>query len=105
MDERLLDALAVRVLEVWLIQQGFQLSGGWDENDPNCRRQYGPHVLWTVQARIPGDYDYDTLLNSFRAYIAKHNALPSAVKFEPYDITIYECPCGCGVFLFASIYQ
>lgn len=105
MDERFLNALAVRVLEVWLMQQGFQPSEGWDGNDPNCRRQYGPHIVWTVQARIPGPYDYDALWDSFRAYIAEHNALPGAVRFEPYDLATYICPCGCGEFLYAAIYQ
>ena len=105
MDDTMLTALAVRVLESWFLSLGFTPCGGWDPADPNCMRDYGPHRIWTVQARCPDDADCDALSMSFLEYIHQHNALPGAIKFEPYNLELYECPCGCGTFVFASIYQ
>lgn len=107
--QELLDQIAVRTMETWLLSMGFQPSNEWDPNDLNCVRDYGPHRIWTVQARIPADLvdglDLDTLDKAFREYMTAHNATPTAVKFEPYGIEKYACPCGCGTFLYTSIYQ
>lgn len=106
MEEHLLNAIAVRVLEVWLLSLGFQPSGGWDANDPNCFRNGGTHLIWSVCARMPDpDADMDVIWEQFQQYLADHNAVPGAVRFEPYELSVYECPCGCGTYLFASIYQ
>lgn len=105
MSENIQTQLAVHILEVWLLMLGFQPSVDWDENDTNCYRQYGSHCIWTVSAHITAPYDFDALWDAFQEYLYKHNALPDAVKFQPYDLTIYSCPCGCGEYLYASIYQ
>lgn len=109
MSDTILNAIAVRVLEAWLLSLGLQPSGGWDENDPNCCCDHGPHRVWTVCARIPteltADMSIETLFASLRNYIDNHNQIASCIKFQPYDTQMYECPCGCGTFLYASIYQ
>lgn len=101
--------IALRVVETWLLLLGFTPSAGWDPDDLNCVRDYGPHRVWTIQAKVPPEQvdtlDLDTLDKSFREYISAHNAAPTAVKFEPYGMEVYVCPCGCGTFLYTSIYQ
>ncbi len=108
MDEYLLNALAVRMLEVWLLSLGFQPSGGWDETDPNCRREVGPHTLWCVQATVPNDVDMEAVRQSFYEYIKNHNSLPGAVKFQPYNLELYVCDYSDGeraTHLFATVYR
>ena len=104
----MINAIAVRVLETWLLSVGFYPSGGWDEHDLNCLRQHGPHLVWTVCGRISvpvKELDKEALWRSFEVYCHSRNNLPTAVRFEPYDLQLYECPCGCGTYLYASIYQ
>jgi hypothetical protein len=104
MDEHLLDQIAVRVVESWLLLMGFQLAGGWDESDINCRREYGPHVIWTVSAFTPGVVDADFLAAEFSDYLSARNQLASCIKFQFYDIGIYPRVNG-GTFVYASICQ
>ena len=105
MNEHFLNQIALRTVESWFLSMGFQPSGGWDEHDVTCRRQYGPHILWTVCARVPDDIDEDAAALSFSHYISEYNKLPSSVKFQPYGLQFYDCPCGCGSFVYATIYQ
>lgn len=108
MDVKFLHSVAVRVMEVWLMSLGFQPSGGWNANDPNCFRDCGTHLIWTVSARMPEtitESELDDIWKKFQTYMKEHNALIGSIPFEPYDITVCECPCGCGTFLFVSIYQ
>jgi hypothetical protein len=105
MSENLLNALAVRILEVWALSLGL-IPGSWNENDPNCRREYGPNVVWTIEARVPDGeiVDRQALWESLNEYIDNHNRLPGSIRFGCYDIQTYEYPPS-GDFIFASIYQ
>ncbi len=104
-----LDRIAYNVAETWLLQRGFIPSDGWDPNDPQCVQNYGPHRVWTIQARIPvglvDKIDTVDLMNDFRAYLIQHNTLPTAIRFQPYNLEVYACPCGCGTFLYISLYH
>ena len=105
MDEHHMNLLALRLLEVWLLSLGFQPSGDWDAADPNCRREYGPHVSWTQCACVPADVDITALQVDFQEYLAKHNSCITAEKFGYYGFWSYDCShCG-GKHIYLSIYQ
>lgn len=78
-------------------------------NDGVESRDYGPHRLWVVQANIPaellGSVDPDQMLDDLSKYLRFHNSFPLAVRFNPYDVVLYSCPCGCGGAAFISIFQ
>lgn len=104
MDGHLLTALAVRVLEVWLLSLGLQPTGDFDPDDPACLRDYGPHRVWTVQARVPDGVAVDRglLFARLQSYLDEQSRHPGAVKFLPNDIELYTSPV-CGDYVFASI--
>lgn len=70
-------------------------------------REYGPHLVMTQQARVPDSLastiDPVETLDKLTAYLNHHNALPTAIRFEPYNVEVYICPCGCGTFLYVSV--
>lgn len=104
--QEFLDALAVRVLEVWLMQQGFRPAADWDSSDPACVRNHGPYRVWTVQAAVPDgmQVDRETLWRPFSEYMEGRNQLPGAIVFHAYGLERYDTSLG-GSYLFASIYQ
>lgn len=93
--------VAVHVLAVWLLTLGFQTSG---DDDCVTITDYGPHRVYTVQARIPDGVPVDRyiLLNHLQHYLDEQAALPGAMRFHAYDIELYESPY-CGGYVFASI--
>lgn len=97
-------AVAVRVLELWLLAAGFQPTGYFDSKDPACVRVDGPHQIYTIQARVPEHISIDRhfLLNDLQRFLDKQAALPSAIRFHAYDIEVYNSPF-CGNYIFASI--
>lgn len=102
--EEFLDAIAVRELETWFLSQGFQLAGGWDADDPNCARNYGPHRVIVVSAYADQPVEVQALSLNLVHYIYERNQLPGAVKFHYYDLGTYQQPDG-GTFVYASIYH
>ena len=78
----------------------------FDQDDPACLRDYGPHRVWTLQAHIPdGVYvDRHDLLKSLTDHLDEQAELPSAVRFRAYNIELYHSPY-CGDYVFASIYH
>lgn len=103
-----LASIAVSELRAWLMQHNFNPSRDWDSSDPSCLRDYGCHVVFTLSGRtdIPADQiDIEQLYTDFTEYFHARNKLPGAVNLEPYGLELYECPCGCGTYLYASIYQ
>jgi len=105
MDDIKLSRLAILVIESWFLAMGFQPSDGWDADDPFCLRTVEGHTLWTHRARIPDDLDMDAAEEAFFSYMDHHNVLPTAVRFFPYGVDFYECPCGCGSYIFATVYR
>lgn len=101
-NELILMQIAVRVLEVWLLSLGFQPTGDFDPYD-NVR-DFGPHRVFIVQARIPDGVSVDrfVLLDHLQHYLDEQARLPGAMRFNAYDIELYESPY-CGGYVFASI--
>lgn len=71
-------------------------------------KEYPPHIVFTQQARIPDAlvdrYDADDYYEALMKYLIIHNRMLTAVKLGAYDATIYTCPCGCGDYLYISVY-
>ena len=91
------------ILAGFLAQFGIVPSVGGFE-----AREYPPHIVWTQQACIPDAlvdrYDADDYFEALMKYLVIHNRMLTAVKLGAYDATIYTCPCGCGDFLYISVY-
>ena len=52
MDAYTLCMIGTRLIEVFMLQHGYEPSGGFDIGDPNCYREYGPHVIITMCALV-----------------------------------------------------
>ena len=76
--------------------------------DSRETRDYGPHRVYIQMARVP-DSMADTIdpseaFDKLVSYLEHHNSVcPGTVRFEPYNVQTYGCPCGCGTFLYLSI--
>ena len=72
-------------------------------------KEYPPHTVWTVQAKIPDGLveriSPDDFYASLTEYLAIHNSHITAARFGAYNAEIYTCPCGCGDYLYISIYR
>lgn len=101
MDYNRIKAIARNVTAGFLLTLGMTPSEGEDTLEV---REYGPHLVMTQQARVPDSMaatiDPVETLDKLTAYL---NALPTAIRFEPYNVEVYICPCGCGTFLYVSI--
>lgn len=102
----LLRNTAVNIIVGFLLTLGILPGEGEDSLET---RDYGPHRVYTQMAQVP-DSTADTIdpadvLDQLAAYLEHHNALPGAVRFEPYNVQAYVCPCGCGTFLYVSIFH
>ncbi|MEA4895241.1 MAG: hypothetical protein VB064_08255 [Oscillospiraceae bacterium] len=108
-EQPFIDLIALNVVQAWLLMMGFTPSNGWDSDDPNCVRDCGPHRIYTIVGKASPDMadslDLDALKESLSNYLKRHNKAPTAAKFQPYDIEAYYCPCGCGTFLYVTIYN
>lgn len=100
-----LDQIAYNILAAFLAQLGMVPS----EGDSMEIKDYGPHRVWTVQAKVPPEIadtiDQGEVFKALVEYLSRHNAAVTAVPFNAYGAEIYVCPCGCGTFLYPSIYQ
>lgn len=99
-----LTAIARNIIAGFLLTLGITPSEGEDTTEV---RDYGPHRVLTQMAQVPpalaGSIDPAETLDQLAAYLGRHNARPGAVRFEPYNVQAYVCPCGCGTFLYVSI--
>jgi len=91
---------------------GFLLSLGVipSESDDTLQiRDYGRHRVFTQQAKVSPELadsiEAGAVLAQLAAYLDNHNALPTAIRYYPYNVEVYICPCGCGTFLYTSIYH
>lgn len=104
MNEDFLQQIAVNVLLDFLHTIGIQT----EKSDMEIR-DYGPFRIFTIQVRVPDSMaaaiDPGETLDKLVSYMGHHNSLPTAVRFQAYDVETYVCPCGCGTFLYASIYH
>ncbi len=106
MNDRTVSQIARNVIAGFLLTLGITPSEGEDTLQIT---DYGPHRVFTQQARVPdsmaADIDPAETLDKLVTYLDHHNALPTAVRFYPYNAEVYICPCGCGTFLYTSIYH
>lgn len=104
MSDKLLAETARNIIAGFLLTLGITPSEGEDTTEV---RDYGPHRVLTQMAQVPpvlaGSIDPAETLEQLAAYVEHHSARPGAVRFEPYNVEIYICPCGCGTFLYVSI--
>ena len=105
LPENVLDKIAVKIVEIWMLQQGILPADNWEPNDPICVRDYGPHRVWTIQGRLEAEnLDVEALEKAFRDYLDKHNQLSTAVRFQVYGIEAYSHADGTFL-LYVSIYH
>lgn len=104
MNETFLNQIAINVLSAFLHAIGIPTN----EIDIDIK-DHGPFRIFTIQVRVPDSMaatiDPGETLDKLVSYMDHHNALPTAVRFQPYNVQVYVCPCGCGTFLYASIYH
>lgn len=105
MMSEFIEKMAINLITGFLLMLGIFPS---EDEDTTEVRDYGPHRVFTKQARVPlklaGSIDPDAVLTQLAAYLEHYNALPVSIEFQPYDAKVYICPCGCGTFLYVSIY-
>lgn len=93
------DEIAIRVLEIWLLLQGFILIGD-DEI-----RDYGPHRVWTVSARCDDIIQAGDFWPLLVRDISDHNKHSTYFRFHPYDVKVYPSAVGGTSNIYASIFQ
>jgi len=106
MSEEFIENIARNVLEGFLLTLGITPSMGEDTLEI---RDNGPHRVYTQQARVPDSMadtiDVALVSAQLRIYILNHNAIPTAIPFYANIAELYRCPCGCGTFLYVSIFH
>lgn len=106
MSEALLKKMARNIIADFLLTLGMTPSEGEDTMEI---RDHGCHRVFTQQARVPDivadTIDAEDIYNQLSLYLHHHNTLPTATRFYPYGAECYVCPCGCGTFLYVSIYH
>lgn len=104
MNDDALTRIAQNLIVGFLLSLGLQPSEGEDTLEI---RDFGPHRVFVQRAEVPNvmadSIDRDVVLTQLVEYIDHHNALPTAVKFQPYDVEVFVCPCGCGTFVYVSV--
>ena len=96
--------VAVHILEVWLLTLGFQPTGYFDPEDPECVRDFGPHRIYTIQAYVPYGVSFDRflLLDHLQQFLNEQTNLSGDTRFKAYNFELYESPY-CGNYISASI--
>lgn len=103
MSDDVLTKIAHHLLALFLLTLGLQPS---EDEDTLEIRDYGPHRVFTQQARVPDtaiSIDPGEVLTQLADYIDHHNAQPTADKFEPHDVALYKCPLGSGNYIYVSV--
>lgn len=94
----ILTAIARNTIVGFLLSLGLIPSEGEDTLEV---RDFGPHRVFTQQARVPDtaiSIDPGDVLTQLADYIGQYNTLPTAVKFQAYNVEAY-----CGTFVYVSI--
>lgn len=107
MSDDLLSNMARNVIAVFLLSLGILPSGGEDDDIFEIK-DHGPHRVYTQLVHVPDaladNIDPTETLDKLSHFLDHHNALPTGVKYQPYNAAAYTCPC-CGTFLYISIYH
>ena len=104
MNDRTLAQIARNIIAGFMLTLGIIPNEGEDDIET---RDYGPHRVYIQMAQVPselaGSMDPAETLEQLAAYLEHHNARPGSIRFEPYNVQAYVCPCGCGTYLYVSI--
>ena len=99
-----LNQVAHNILVGFLLSLGIFPNDGEDITEV---RDYGPHRVYIQMAQVPselaGRMDPAETLEQLAAYLEHHNARPGSIRFEPYNVQAYVCPCGCGTYLYVAV--
>lgn len=100
MNYDIIDGIAIRVLEIWLLIYGFKLSGDYEIMD------YGPHRVWTVSACCEGQILAEDFWMLLTDYLHNSNQLyPAFCQFQPYEVNVYPDAVGGTSNIYVSIYN
>lgn len=101
LDQR--DKIVANIINGFLATLGIVPSVGGFEV-----KERPPHTIFVQQARIPDAlvdrYDADDYFKALEKYLVIHNRVATGAKLGAYGVEIYTCPCGCGDFLYVSVY-
>ena len=105
-----IDFVALNILRLWLSRHYCIPADNWDISDPNCRRQSGPHVIWSLSGRLTipvNDIDMESMWADLVEYLRQQNSSAGTVfHFNPYNLELYQCSCGCGsAYIIVSVYN
>ena len=103
MPEHILDSIAKNLVATYFLMFCLTPSKG----DSTEIKNDGPYRIYTTQAKIPDGTVLDTekLYQKLVEYLEQVNDLITApAKFYPHHIETYHCPCGCGDYLYVSLY-
>ena len=102
-SDSMLTQIALNLLSAFLAEMGMLPS-----DDGMDIQEHGPRRLYILQSKVPStmenSIDTREMYHALEDYLAKHNAVTTAVRFYPYNVDLYVCPCGCGTFMYASAY-
>ena len=98
-NRNVLNAIAVRLMEVWLLLLGFNPTENWETVDNDC----GIHRIWTVQGDMPIDAVMDSciLIMDLQAFIEQQNQLLNT-GIQAYDVTVYPSTGGGSILVSIS---
>lgn len=103
MSEAILTNIARNVLASFLLSLGLQPSEGEDTLEV---RDFGPHRVFTQQARVPDEANAinpNNILALLVDYLEQRKALYPGPIFEPHDVALYKCPLGSGNYIYISV--
>lgn len=107
MNDVTLTEIARNLIAAFLLSLGILPIESEDEDTFEIR-DHGPYRVYTQLARVPDrladSIDPGDTLDKLSHFLDHHNALPTSVKYQPYNVAAYTCPC-CGTFLYVSIYH
>lgn len=100
MNYDIIDGIAIRVLEIWLLGHGFILTGDYEVRD------YGPHRIWTVSARWEGKISAEDFRLLLTDYLYDYNQpCTTFYQFQPYEVNVYPDAVGGTSIIYVSIYN
>lgn len=106
MPENLTDKIAIGVLRTFLLRNGIYPSDDWNAEDPNCVYNSNGYRIYTLSGVVAPEIsdNLDTLFEKLAAYLDNQNKCDVSLKFFPFDLEVYDCPCGCSTAAYISIY-
>lgn len=93
--------LAIRVIEVFLLDHQITPTTGWEPQDV-CR-EYGEHVVYCTEGHATTPIDEAILRQQFQHYLEDRVKLAGSYWFGFYQLEVYQY--GRDYYVFASVYR